>query len=100
MLPEWWQRAQALERENRLEEAEKVIADAVQNQHFALEIADLYRQRWLRLRAENAAEGALEARRKAENWAYFFASQATSGGEGAYLSMVRDDFLKKLGPDR
>ena len=94
--PDWWKQAQALEREDRLTEAEKVISDSVRHQGFAIQIAELYRLRMLRLRANGDAAGATAAREKASHWAYFYASQATSGGEGMALSLQRDEFLRTL----
>ena len=97
--PEWWRKAVALERQNRLEEAEQTIHEAVPHLGSAITTADLYRSRWLRLTREGDTEGAHLARRKASDWAYFYASLATSGGEGAALSRERDEFLATLGPD-
>jgi hypothetical protein len=96
--PEWMLRARALERLDRLEEAEQLIRDSVPNLHFAITIADLYRSRWIRLQ-ESAPLQASEARQKAANWAYSYASYATSGGEGVALSYERDKFLRTLGPE-
>lgn len=96
--PEWWRRAQRLEREDRLEEAEKLICDMIPSLHCAIATADLYRGRWLRLRESQPAQ-AKEARKKAADWAHTYASWATSGGEGAALSHERDEFLRTLGPE-
>jgi hypothetical protein len=96
MKPDWFVQAESLERENRLAEAEELISKRVQDQGFALSIADLYRNRMLRLRSEGDDTGAAEARKKASDWAYFYASQATSGGEGLMLSAQRDEFLRTL----
>ncbi|HEY3740604.1 MAG TPA: hypothetical protein VGL53_12205 [Bryobacteraceae bacterium] len=94
--PEWWKQAKALELEDRLHEAEKVISKAVREQGFAIQTAELYRLRMLRLRANGDEAGAAKAREKATSWAHFFASQATSGGEGMALSLQRDEFLQTL----
>lgn len=85
-----------LEQEDRLAEAEALIRDRVPDPHFALIIAELYGGRHARLAGLKDAEGAREALKKAERWANFFASQATSGGEGAAFSMERDAFLRGL----
>jgi hypothetical protein len=95
-LPEWWRRAVALEKEDKLAEAERVIADAVQHMAFAHVTAELYRDRMFRLRAAGDQSGAEAARQKAKHWIQFYASQATSGGEGAALSVQRERFLKEL----
>ena len=42
---------------------------------------------------------AREARKQAADWAWTYASYATSGGEGAALSYERDQFLTSLGPE-
>lgn len=94
--PGWWKQAQALELENRLDEAEKVISDSVRDQGFAIQTAEMYRLRMLRLRASGDEAGAAKARERASHWAYFYASQATSGGEGLMLSHQRDEFLRTL----
>jgi hypothetical protein len=94
--PGWFLQAEALERENRLTEAEDVISKAVRDQGFAISIAEMYRKRMIRLRAMGDDAGAAEARKKASEWAYFYASQATSGGEGLALSHQRDIFLGTL----
>jgi len=95
--PEWMRQARRLERADCLEDAEQLIRDSVPNLHFAITIADLYRGRWIRL-AKRDPEKAKEARQQAADWAYNYASYATSGGEGAALSLARDQFLKTLGP--
>lgn len=98
MSKPWFEKARALERADRLDEAEAIIRDGVPDAHFALVIADLYRHRMFRLRESGDVEGAGNAREHAERWACFFASQATSGGEGMAYSGERDEFLKSLGP--
>ena len=95
----WWLRALALEGENRLDEAERTITAAIDHQGRALAVADLYAHRMKRLRATGDEDGATEAFRKAEQWSFFYASQATSGGEGAALSLARDEFRAELVSD-
>ena len=96
MAAEWMSRAEALEKDNRLTEAEALIREAVPDQAFALVIAEMYRRRMLRLASGGDAQGAAEARQKASDWAYYYASQATSGGEGTAMSVDRDEFLRTL----
>jgi hypothetical protein len=96
--PEWMQRAQRLEREDRLEEAEQLMRDSIPTLHFAIAIAELYRTRWIRLQKTDPAKAG-EARKQAAKWAYAYASFATSGGEGEALSQERDEFLRQLGPE-
>ena len=97
--PEWWLRALALEGENRLDEAERTIITAIDHQGRALAVADLYARRMKRLRAAGDEVGATDAFRKADQWSFFYASQATSGGEGAALSLARDEFRAELVSD-
>jgi len=94
--PDWWLKARKLEAENRMEEAEALIKNAVPNLYFAEVTADLYRLRMLRLMEARDKTGAREAFRQAKNFIHFFASMATSGGEGAALSGERDAFMKRL----
>jgi len=94
--PEWWRKARALEQQGQLEAAEAVIKDGVPNLYFAHATADLYRLRMSRLKAQNDRAGALDAYRRARTFIYFFASMATSGGEGAALSGERDAFMTQL----
>jgi hypothetical protein len=96
--PAWMRRAFQLEHEDRLKEAEQEIHDQIPSLHFAIATAEMYRQRWLRLRESDPAKAA-EARQLAADWAYRYASYATSGGEGAALSYERDKFLRQLGPE-
>ncbi len=94
--PEWWRRAEALEGQDRLEEAEQVINDAVPYLGAAASVAELYARRMARMLEARDAAGALEAFRRADRWIGFYAAQATSGGEGAALSLERDQFRRAL----
>ena len=96
---DWQRQAEELELAGRLEEAEQTIADAIPTLHYAIATAELYKRRWQRLKAAGDAVGAREARARATDWAYRFASMATSGGEGMALSRERDQFLVGLGPE-
>lgn len=95
--PTWKARADALELEDRLEEAEAAIRDGIPHLSFALEVAELYARRMRRMRAAGDHERGAHAFAQARQWAFFFASLATSGGEGAALSGDRDRFLAELG---
>src|SRR5262249_4511591 len=87
-----------LERDDRLEEAEQRIRDAHPTIGSAMATAEFYRARWIRLRESDPGKAA-EARKRAADWAYTYASWATSGGEGITLSEERDEFLRLLGPE-
>jgi len=62
----------------------------------AIQVAELYRHRMLRLLREGDSAGAEAARDQAARWAHHYAACATSGGEGAALSRERDAFLARL----
>lgn len=94
--PAWYQKAVALELENRLEEAEKAIHSGCQDIGFAQATAELYFQRMLRLQKSGDETGALEAFKKSSSFIRFYASLATSGGEGMALSAERDEFRRRL----
>lgn len=94
--PDWLRKAYALEREGSLEAAERVIADAIPHLSFAYATAEMYQARMLRLMQGGDDAGALAAFRKARQFIFFYAAQATSGGEGVALSAERDTFLRDL----
>ncbi len=94
--PAWYLHALVLEEQNELEKAEQLIRDSVPDLHFAIVVAEMYRHRWQRLRYLGDLEGANAAREQSRSYAWFLASQATSGGEGAALSRERDRFLATL----
>jgi hypothetical protein len=94
--PAWWQQALALERQDRFDEAEEAIRNGVPHLAFAHAIADMYRLRMLRLKGAGDAPGALDAFKRSSNYIFFYASQATSGGEGTALSAERDAFRAQL----
>ncbi|NRF66577.1 hypothetical protein HLB44_06245 [Aquincola sp. S2] len=94
--PDWWLAALLLERANRLHEAEQCITDAIDHPGAALQVAELYRQRMLRLDAQGQTDAAAEAREAAMRWAQHCAAGATSGGAGRALSRERDAFMASL----
>jgi hypothetical protein len=95
-MPDWWRKARAFEAQDELKAAENAIRDGVPSLHFAYATADLYQQRMLRMMQAGDKDGALSAFLKAREFIFFYASMATSGGEGAALSGERDAFLKQL----
>jgi hypothetical protein len=94
--PEWWRNALALEAQDRCEEAEQVIREACPHLGFASSTAEMYRLRMLRLKQAGDQPGALAAFRKSSDFIWSYASMATSGGEGAALSLERDEFRARL----
>jgi hypothetical protein len=97
--PDWLEMAAQLEQQNRVQEAEAVIRNAIPHLAFALVTAQMHRSRMLRMKQSGNAVGALAAFREASRWIYFYAGQATSGGEGIALSKERDEFLASLAAD-
>lgn len=96
--PEWWIRAKQLEADDRLPEAEALLRTSINHLGFAIQTARLYAERFERLQNAGDLTGARDAHAQAIDWAYNYASYATSGGEGAALSYQRDKFIKELGP--
>ncbi|HEX5221191.1 MAG TPA: hypothetical protein VFZ59_16630 [Verrucomicrobiae bacterium] len=94
--PAWWHEALKLEAENKLEAAENAIREGCPYIGFAYSTAEMYRLRMLRLMEVSDKAGALEAFKKSSNFIFFYASMATSGGEGAALSLERDQFRAQL----
>jgi hypothetical protein len=94
--PDWYQEAVRLEQQDRLEEAERLIEKRINNLYSAICIAEMYRDRWLRLKRQGRQEDAEAARQKSADWAWNLAAGATSGGEGVALSRQRDEFLRTL----
>ena len=96
--PEWWRKAKQLEREDRLEEAEAIVQQALSSQGYPWQsqIAQLYKERMDRLLDSRQKAEAADAARKAAQWMWAYASEATSGAEGAVLSYQRDQFRSEL----
>lgn len=84
--PAWLQRARVLEQANQLEAAEQAILRALDNAGACLAVAELYQERAARLATQGNALGAQKASQAAVRWIESYASQSTSGGEGAARS--------------
>ena len=95
--PDWWRVAVTHERADRLEEAEQTILAAVDHIGAYSSVAHLYEGRHARLLHAGKEDAAMAARAKAIQWLYSYAGSATSGGEGAALSMERDQRIAALG---
>ena len=95
--PTWWDQAVALERDNRLEEAEHVLLDAIDHIGVYSQLAYLFELRYARMLTEHRPDDARAAKARAIHWLYAYASSATSGGEGAALSYERDRRIAELG---
>jgi len=94
--PVWWDEALALEARGELEAAENRIREGCPYIWSACATAKMYRLRMNRLKAAGDEAGALEAFKKSSDFIFYYASLATSGGEGAALSLERDAFRAEL----
>ncbi|MBL9136159.1 MAG: hypothetical protein JNK85_09840 [Verrucomicrobiales bacterium] len=94
--PEWWHQALALEVEDQLVAAETLIRERCPHIGFAHATAEMYRLRMGRLLAAGDRAAAREAFLKASAFIRYYASLATSGGEGLALSEERDQFRAVL----
>lgn len=90
-----WEQARVLEAQDRFAEAEALIKQAMPD-GWPQQSAHVYELRMHRLIAAGDAAGALDAFKRASDWLYFFASCATSGGEGAAYSLTRDDGIAEM----
>ena len=97
--PAWWQEAQALEEGGKIDDAVALVGRECQYQGALLSQAELWQRTMARRLAAGDREGAREAWRKSSDFAWGYAASATSGGEGAALSLERDRFLEQLGPE-
>ena len=95
--PEWWRDAVLLERADRLDEAENTILGALDHIGAYSSVARLYEDRYARLARAGQDDAAMVAKERAIHWLVVYASSATSGGEGAALSMERDQRIAALG---
>lgn len=94
--PVWWREAQSLGAEGRLKEAEEAILRAVPHIGAAASVAEMHAKRMRAYQCAGDEARAVEAFRLAVQWMGTYASQATSGGEGAALSYERDQFQESL----
>jgi hypothetical protein len=95
--PDWWRDAVLLERADRIADAEETIQKALDHIGVYSSLAYLHELRYARLLREGKQGAAAEARERAIEWLYAYAGSATSGGEGAALSLERDQRIAALG---
>jgi hypothetical protein len=95
--PDWRRDAVLLERADRLDEAEQVIEKALDHIGVCSSLAHMHELRYARLLRAGRQDEAVAARERAIHWLYMYASSATSGGEGAALSLERDQRIAALG---
>ena len=94
--PEWWRQARNMEGPDRLEAMEEKIQREAQHIGGAASIAEMYAQRMRAFQRAGNEERAVAAFKLASDWMWNYASYATSGGEGAALSLERDQFHAAL----
>jgi hypothetical protein len=93
---DWWRQARNTEGPDRLEAAEEQIMREAQHLGGAGSIAEMYAQRMRAFRSAGNEPRAVAAFKLAAQWIQTYAGYATSGGEGAALSLERDQFHAAL----
>ncbi|MBC8089358.1 MAG: hypothetical protein H7Z40_19005 [Phycisphaerae bacterium] len=100
---QWWRDARSTAGPDHLEEAEQVMRAEIDHIGVAASIAEMYAQRMRAFQAEGNEPRAIAAFKLADQWMATYAGWATSGGEGAALSLERDEFhdalVKEFGYD-
>jgi hypothetical protein len=94
--PDWWQKARNMEGPDRLQELEEQILREAQHIGGAGSIAEMYAQRMRAFQHAGDEPRAVAAFKLASQWMSTYAGYATSGGEGAALSLERDLFHAAL----
>ena len=92
----WARTAQSTEGPDRLEAMEEEMRQAFPHIGVAGSIAEMYAQRMRAFQHAGNEPRAIAAFKLAVGWMETYASWATSGGEGAALSLERDDFCAAL----
>jgi hypothetical protein len=99
----WWHAAYNTFGPDRLRETEEAMLRATDNIGPAASIAEMYAQRMRAFQNAKDEPRAIIAFQLALEWMNFYASQATSGGEGAALSyeseLFRSALVKEFGYD-
>jgi hypothetical protein len=93
---DWRVRVEQLFDAGELEEAEKLLLASIDHLGVYSSCAYLWEREAGRRASQNDPEGAKAAAQKASDFLYQYAGSATSGGEGAALSLERDERLKGL----
>lgn len=94
--PAWWRGAQELESAGKIQEAEARILEGANSLGGVFSVAEMHARRMRRFLQTGDAAAARKAFADAERWIFHYASLATSGGEGAALSLERDRFRSEL----
>lgn len=99
----WAQMARSTDGPDRLEDIEKEMLAAIDHIGVAASIAEMYAQRMRAFQRSGSEARAIAAFRLAMDWMASYAGSATSGGEGAALSLEYDQFqdalVRELGYD-
>jgi tetratricopeptide (TPR) repeat protein len=93
---DWWQEALALERADKLEQAETLLDQALPHEGVYSQTAELYRQRMKRLLAAGDRAGAIAAYWRGLEWMQRYAASASSGGEGLARAGEGERFKTRL----
>jgi len=92
----WSRAAQSTEGPDRLEAMEEEMRKAIPHIGVAASIAEMYAQRMRAFQRAGNEPRAIAAFKLAVEWMGTYAGWATSGGEGAALSLERDQFHATL----
>ena len=92
----WNRVADSTEGPDRLEALEQEMQQAIDHLGVASSIAEVYARRMRAFRRAGDEPRAIAAFKLAVDWMGSYAASATSGGEGAALSLQRDDFHEAL----
>lgn len=95
--PVWWTEAQRLEQAGHIEAAEQLLRQSIDHLGCYSQIAHLHELRGHRLAEAGDHDGAKAAYEASGEWMDAMAGGATSGGEGAALSLQRDQHRARLG---
>lgn len=98
--PVWWTEAQRLEQAGHVEAAEQLILKSLDHLGAYSQVAHLHELRGRRLADSGDTTGAQVAFEASGSWMDTMAGGATSGGEGAALSLQRDQHRARLGLPR
>lgn len=92
----WARVAQSTDGPDRLEALEEEMRRAIQHIGVAASIAEVYAERMRAFQRAGNEPRAIAAFKLAVDWMGSYAASATSGGEGAVLSLERDEFHAAL----
>lgn len=96
--PDYWTKATALEREERVAEAIEVLHTEMGANagYWETQVSYLFEQRAKRLWRAGRKEEAADAAKQAIDWQWRFASNATSGSEGLMYSYISKKVERRM----